>query len=89
MWDWDEPKRQANLAKHGVDFRDIDRLDLSSATSEPDLRRDYGEERVKLVGLVGDRLYVVIIAPRGERLRLISFRKANEREKQTWNMPAK
>ena len=84
MWDWDEAKRQANLAKHGVDFAMADGFDWSSATNEPDLRRDYGEERFKAVGFIGERLHVAIYTPRGGVRRLISLRKANGREIDQW-----
>jgi uncharacterized protein len=84
MWDWDEAKRQANLAKHGVDFAVADDFDWSDATTEPDLRRDYGEDRFKSTGSIGDRLYVLIFMPRGDTRRLISLRKANAREIDRW-----
>jgi len=59
-------------------------FDLSSARIDPDLRRDYGEERFKATGMIDGRLFIVIFTSRGERLRLISLRKANEREKRAW-----
>jgi uncharacterized DUF497 family protein len=84
MWDWDEPKRQANLAKHGVDFATVVNFDWSDATTEPDLRYDYGEDRFKSTGSIGERLYVLIYTLRGGRRRLISLRKANAREIDKW-----
>lgn len=86
MWDWDETKRQANLAKHGVDFLAVTGFDWSTATIEPDLRTDYGEDRFKCIGRIGERLFVLIYSPRGERRRLISLRKANLREIDKWLM---
>ncbi|MES2432722.1 MAG: BrnT family toxin [Pseudomonadota bacterium] len=84
MWDWDEPKRQANLAKHGVDFADARDFEWETAQTEPDLRYDYGEQRFESVGHIGERLYVLIFTQRGDRRRLISLRKANTREIQRW-----
>jgi len=84
MWDWDEAKRQANIAKHGVDFVDIALINWASARTWPDLRHDYGEDRFRLSGLIGERLHVAIYAPRGDRRRLISLRKANAREVEEW-----
>jgi hypothetical protein len=37
-YEWDEAKRAANLAKHGVDFGDIARFDWSAASAGADLR---------------------------------------------------
>lgn len=84
MWDWDEQKRQANLAKHGVDFALAEEFDWSTAKTEPDLRWDYGEERFESVGHIGNRLFVLIYAMRGTTRRLISLRKANAREVGRW-----
>ena len=84
MWDWDEPKRQATLLLRGLDFSMVRDLDLDTAVIDPDDRRDYGEARFKATGMIGGRLFIVIFTPRGERFRLISLRKANEREKRAW-----
>ena len=85
MWDWDEPKRQANLAKHGVDFADVAEFEWETAQTEPDLRHDYGEQRFESIGHIGERLYVLIFTPRGDKRRVISLRKANTREIQRWH----
>ncbi len=84
MPDWDEDKRTANLAKHGVDFADAERFDWSSAKTEHDLRHDYGEDRFESVGLIGERLHVLVFTPRATGRRIISLRKANPREIERW-----
>lgn len=84
MWDWDEAKRQANLIKHGLDFAALDRFDWSTAQVEPDLRRDYGEERLIAVGFLDGRLHKLIFVRRNGNIRLISLRKANRREQRKW-----
>lgn len=84
MWDWDEPKRQATLLLRGLDFAMVRDFDLDTAVIDPDDRRDYGEARFKATGMIGGRLFIAIFTPRGERFRLISLRKANEREKRAW-----
>ena len=88
MWDWDEDKRQANLAKHGVDFADIDRFDWPLASEWIDVRFDYGEVRKVAVGTIDARLFVAVFTERGAFRRVISLRKANEREKRKWSIPA-
>ena len=84
MWDWDEPKRQANLAKHGVDFAAMSGFNWISAVVRADDRFDYGEVRLKAEGLIGDRLHSVTYTERGPIKRIISLRKANKREVLEW-----
>jgi uncharacterized DUF497 family protein len=81
MWDWDEAKRQANRAKHGVDFAQIDGFDWAGAVTREDTRGDYGERRFLSTGRIDGRLYVCIWTVRSGRMRLISLRKANARER--------
>ena len=86
MWDWDEDKRRLNRAKHGLDFAEIARFDWASASIAPDGRLDYGEVRLVAIGLIGDRLHVVIFTRRGPMIRVISLRKANAREQNRWRI---
>ena len=55
-----------------------------SALLWPDKRRDYGEQRICGLLPKGKRLYFVAFVERGESRRIISLRKANEREVQTY-----
>jgi len=84
MWDWDEAKRQHNLRKHGIDFAALDGFDWSTATHEADTRTDYGEARIVTTGYIGDRLHILAWTPRHGRIRIISLRKANDREQKAW-----
>ena len=81
MRDWDEAKRQANRARHGVDFAQIDGFDWATAVTREDTRGDYGERRFISTGLIGDRVHVCVWTIRADRMRLISLRKANARER--------
>ena len=80
-FEWDERKAARNLAKHGVPFEyaagvflDLRRLDGD------DLRPEYSEEQRLTFGTIEGRVFAVAYAPHGGVLRLISARKANERE---------
>ena len=84
MYDWDEAKRRANLAKHGVDFADMAMFDWPGAVVLEDDRRNYKERRLSATGHILGRLHVCIFTPRGGRLRIISLRKANRRDKREW-----
>ncbi len=46
-----------------------------------DDRKDYREERFITIGRLESRMVVVVWTPRGEARRIISLRKANDREK--------
>lgn len=80
MYEWDEAKRQANFAKHGVDFATAEGFDWDTALVMPDLRRDFGEPRFVAFGFIDRRLRSLIFTPRGGKARIISLRKANPRE---------
>jgi uncharacterized protein len=77
---WDENKRLANLANHGVDFRDLGSLDWSDAVIFEDVRRNYGERRMIGMARRGRRLHGVVYVERDGDRRFISARKANKRE---------
>jgi hypothetical protein len=78
--DWDAAKAAANLTKHGVAFETVARFRWDTAFEVEDARYDYGERRWRVIGEIDGRLHVLVYADRGEALRLISLRKADERE---------
>ena len=84
MYEWDEAKRQKNLAKHGVDFAAIEAFEWEKAVVEPDMRRRYGEDRYKALGSINGRLHAAVFTLRSGNVRLISLRKANSREEQKY-----
>lgn len=84
MVEWDEAKRRANLEKHEVDFSIVDLLDWGEVHVSEDIRRDYGEQRWIAMAPCGGRLYVIVYVLRGNEMRVISARKANEREVRTY-----
>ncbi|MEQ9346864.1 MAG: BrnT family toxin [Thalassospira sp.] len=61
---------------------EMDGFDWDSAVVNSDNRHD--EKRWTAIGYIGDRLYVVVFALRGEKVRVISLRKANEREQKRY-----
>ena len=83
-YEWDEAKRRSNLARHGLDFREIDGFDWDTAAVEIDARHDYGERRLVAYGRHAERLTVLVFTHRGTNIRLISWRKANDREQRSY-----
>ena len=81
QFEWDEVKSEACFRQRGFDFAyaaraffDPDRL------AHADTRRLYGEDRYQLLGKIEQRLFVVVYTPRKDAMRIISARKANQRE---------
>jgi len=79
--EFDPAKARANLAKHKVSFAHAEQAlrDPRAVTIEdPDAQ---GERRFVTLGMDAlGRILVVIHAPRGDRVRLISARKASRSE---------
>lgn len=81
-FEWDEGKDLACRTRRGFGFADILPAFIDPGRKvEPDERHEYGEVRFVLYGRVAGRLFVVIFTRRGEAIRIISARKANERER--------
>lgn len=85
-FEFDADKQAINLRKHGIDLRDaayvfLDMHRLDAA----DERKDSGEERRLVVGTVENRVWVVVYTRRADAIRLISARKANEREQKRYH----
>jgi hypothetical protein len=81
-YEWDDSKRGANFAKHGMDFIDAERFEWATAIEAMDNRFDYGEERWVALGFIDNRLHVLIYTRRKKSIRLISLRRANSRERE-------
>ncbi|MFM0741813.1 BrnT family toxin [Paraburkholderia xenovorans] len=80
----DQAKSQANEGKHGVSLALAESIDWSSVWCAPDDRKDYRELREIGYAVIDNRLYCVVFTQRGETFRVISLRKANNREIQRY-----
>jgi len=83
LWfEWDEDKATANFRKHGIRFDEAcsafqDPLSLTI----PDPLHSQDKVRYILIGAsIALRLLVVVHTDRGDRVRIISARKASARE---------
>ena len=77
---YDPTKDAANIAKHGVSLSVAMQLNWDTLIALQDTRRDYGECRMIGYALNGMRLFCVVFVERGDTRRIISQRKANNRE---------
>ncbi len=76
----DPSKRAKALAERGLDFARAGEVFTGRYFTAPDLREEYGEDRFITMGTLDARLVVLVWSPRGAYRRIISMRKANDRE---------
>ncbi len=78
--EFDFDKRDKTLTERGLDFAHAGEVFAGVNVTAEDARFDYGEQRLTTVGMLESRMVVLVWTPRGEVRRIISMRKANERE---------
>lgn len=85
-FEWDDVKAATNARDHGISF-----AMARAAFRDPfsieriDRRHNDPEERFALLGMVDDRLLFVSYTLRGERVRIISARKADPNERRRYH----
>ncbi len=85
MFEWDESKRRSNIERHGLDFIDVLGVFEDPARIEvEDTRKLYGERRLVVLCPIRGRLHHVTYTMRDLARRIISARKANEREQRRY-----
>ena len=78
-------KREDTLAKRNLDMARAAEIFDGSTLTVVDDRNDYGETRLITIGFLDARMVVMIWTQRGSARRIISLRKANEREQKTYS----
>jgi uncharacterized protein len=85
-FEWDDSKSAQCVSERGFAFADVVPAFADPCRRvEPDERRDYGEDRYRLYGRIRGRLFVIAYTMRGRAVRIISARKANPREQETYD----
>jgi len=80
LFEFDPGKSTANAAKHGIDFVAAQAIwdDRNRVETE---RAFYGdEERSCVIGRIDGKVWTAIVTRRGDRIRLISVRRARIEE---------
>ena len=77
---YDSAKSDSNIAKHGLPLSEAKLLDWKAALQWIDDRNDYGEKRCVALAPIEQRLYCVVYVESNVARRIISLRKANNRE---------
>jgi uncharacterized DUF497 family protein len=76
-----DPRKDAeNVASRGISFTSVKEGDWNDAILWSDDRFCYYEERINALVMIGDRLHFVSFTLRDTVMRVISVRKANNRE---------
>jgi len=72
------------LAERNIDFADAASVFEGPTFEFEDERKDYGEARTICIGFLRGRMVVLVYSTRGAGRRIISMRKANEREQKIY-----
>ena len=79
---WDEPKRLANLAKHGLDFADLNETFFDTAVVVPSHNKS---RRWVAIGVDIRGVLVVVFARLGhEAVSIVSMRPASRNERKLY-----
>jgi len=73
-------KNEWNIRERGLSFEQAREFDFDSAVYAVDNRREYGETRVRALGNLEQRLHALVFVGVPGGIRVISFRKAHQRE---------
>ena len=80
-FEWNDVKAAENVRCHGVSFAQAALAFRDYFAVEwIDQRRDYGEERIILLGMTNNQVLAVVYTERAERIRIISARRATKNE---------
>lgn len=78
--EFDPAKRNATLQTRGLDMARAPDVFAGATLTVEDNRKDYGEPRYITIGFLANRMVILAWTQRGKVRRIISMRKANERE---------
>jgi uncharacterized DUF497 family protein len=80
-FEWDLAKSNLCQISRNFDFAYVISIFKDpTIVIERDQRWDYGEERYRAIGAIDKRVFVVVFTRRVKAIRIISARKANNRE---------
>jgi len=86
IFEWDERKAKQNIRKHGVSFEEAATVfgDQFSITIYDPLHSE-DEDRFVILGMSSkNQLLVVVHTERGDKIRIISARKATKKERKQY-----
>ena len=86
IFEWDPQKAESNLRKHGISFDEASSAfaDVFSITIQDPLHSETEDRFILLGHSCKARLVVVVHIERGDRIRIISARRATFSERSTY-----
>ena len=82
--EFDEVKRAETIEARRLDMARAAEVFAGPTLTVEDDRLDYGETRLITIGFLDDPMVVLVWTPRDDACRIISMRKANEREQRLY-----
>ena len=82
--EFDEIKWATTLEARGLDMARAGDVLAGASLTVRDDRQDYGEDRFLTIGFLDGEMVVLVWTPRRNAQRIISLRKANERERKLY-----
>lgn len=82
--EFDPVKRRLTLETRGLDFESIPQVFEHFYLVRTDDRKDYGEVRHIMLGAPGTKIVVCVWTQRGDAVRVISMRVADEAEREIY-----
>lgn len=83
-YDWDEAKNERNLTERELSYDLAILMFELPVVQFLDDRRDYGELRMRAIGLVGNLFLHCVYTDRADVRRIISLRRANRKERDVY-----
>ena len=85
--EFDPEKNKKNIRERRLSFERVAEVDFNTALIYPDTRKDYSEIRYIALCYLDQRLHVLVFSETERGIRVISFRKANNREAKQHGKP--
>ena len=77
---YDQSKNAKNIQERNISFEEVAEFDFETAKFSIDVRKNYGEIRRRAICFLNTRLHALVFLETTKGIRVISFRKANNRE---------
>ena len=85
--EFDPSKNDKNIRERNLSFERVAEVDFNTALIFTDTRHEYGEVRYIALCYLDNRLHVLCFTETTVGIRVISFRKANQREVKKYGKP--
>lgn len=86
---YDHNKNASNIALRRLSFDRAGDFDFQTAVIWIDSRKQYPEVRISALGLLAGRVHSLVFTETENGIRVISFRKANQREVKRYEQETK